>query len=150
MKKLQAVLVLAAVVLIAADDDAVKKEKAKLKGTWEVTAMEEEGKKPPLPEGAKVKLVFEADKLVFQFSIGDITDKKTATYTIDPSKKPATLDLVPEDGPEKGKMLPCIFIVDKDELKICAATKPGQDRPKEFATKEGSKSMMMTLKRDNK
>lgn len=148
MKKLQAlVLVLTAVVLVAADDDAVKKEKAKLKGAWEVVSMEENGKKAPFPEGAKLRLRFQDDKVAVEISLGGVDDKKDAAYKIDPAKQPAWLDIVPEDGDEKGKTFQCIYVLDKDDLKICAA-KAGVERPKEFATKEGSKTSLMILKRD--
>jgi uncharacterized protein (TIGR03067 family) len=144
------VLCIAVGLLIAADakDDAVKAAKAKLKGSWSLVSLEESGKKQPFPEGAKMSLVFQDDKVVMQSAFGDKKDSKEATYVIDPTKKPATIDITPSDGPEKGKTMPAIYVIEKDELKICGAQKPDQDRPKEFVTKEGSKSVLMTFKRE--
>jgi uncharacterized protein (TIGR03067 family) len=142
------ILLLAVGVMVAADADAVKKEKAKLKGTWTVVSLEEEGKKQPFPEGVKMSLIFQDDKLAMQFALGDKKDSKEAAYVIDPAKKPAIMDITPNDGPEKGKTVRGIYMLDKDELKICGAQKPDNDRPKDFVTKEGSKSVLITLKRD--
>jgi uncharacterized protein (TIGR03067 family) len=140
-------LVLTAGMLIAADSDAVKKEKAKLKGTWSVVSLEEEGKKQPFPEGVKMSMVFDDDKLAMQFAFGDKKDTKEATYAIDPAKSPGHLDITLSDGPEKGKTVRGIYVIDKDGFKICWAQKPDNDRPKDFTTKEGSKSVLITLKR---
>lgn len=149
--KVQALLVaVSAGLLVAADakDDAVKAAKAKLKGSWSLVSLEESGKKQPFPEGAKMSLVFQDDKVIMQSAFGDKKDSKEATYVIDPTKKPATIDITPADGPEKGKTMAAIYVIEKDELKICATQGPDQDRPKEFVTKEGSKSVLMTLKRE--
>jgi len=148
--KLPALLVIAAGLLVAADtkDDAIKKDKAKLKGSWSIVAIEEEGKKQALPEGIKASLVFQDDKLATTGVRGDKKDSREATYVIDPTKKPATIDITLLDGPERGKTVPGIYAFEKDELKICWALKSDQDRPKEFPTKAGSKSILFTLKRE--
>jgi uncharacterized protein (TIGR03067 family) len=152
--RLHSLLLVTVGVLVAAEekDDAVKKDKAKLKGSWEVVAIEEDGKPAqPLPKDRKMKVVFQDDKIVVTDYVGDkVTDSKEAAYSIDPTKKPAQLDIVPADGPGKGKVVPHIYTVDKDELKLCGATEESPQRPKEFATKEGSKSILLVLKREKK
>jgi uncharacterized protein (TIGR03067 family) len=142
----RALLLVAAGLLVAADakDDAVQAAKAKLKGTWKVVSLEEQGTKAPDDVVKKMRLVFQDSKLVLK---GMDDGDHEASYTIDPSKKPATLDLVPADGTEKGKTLRCIYAVEGDELKLCSAP-PDGDRPKEFTAAKGSQSVLLVLKRD--
>jgi uncharacterized protein (TIGR03067 family) len=146
--KVQALLVVvAAGLLVAADakDDAVKAAKAKLKGAWKVVTLEEQGEKAPEDVVNKMRLVFQDDKLVIK---GTDDGDHEAKYSIDPSQKPASLDLVPADGQEKGKTLRCIYSLEGDDLKICSATKADDDRPKEFAAKKGDKAVLLVFKRE--
>jgi uncharacterized protein (TIGR03067 family) len=142
--KVQALLVAVSVgLLVAADakDDAVKAAKAKLKGTWAVVSLEEKGEKAPEDVVKKMRLVFQDSKVIIK---GTEDGDHEATYTIDPSQKPATLDLVPADGPDKGKTLRCIYSLEGDDLKICSASKSDDERPTEFAAK---KAVLLVFKR---
>jgi uncharacterized protein (TIGR03067 family) len=140
-------LALASVLLIAADakDDAVKEAKAKLKGTWDVVSMERGGEKEPLPDGIMAQLIIHDDRLTMR----DKNESRDASYTIDPTQKPPHIDIVPNEGPDKGKKHLAIYVLDKDDLKICSA-EPGEPRPKELASKEGVKAVLVTLKRQKK
>jgi uncharacterized protein (TIGR03067 family) len=69
-----------------------------------------------------------------------------ATYSIDPSQKPATMDFVSSDAKEKS--IHCIYLLEGDDLKICGPSKPGDARPKEFAAKKGEKTSLIILKRE--
>lgn len=145
-------LVLASVLLIAADakDDAVKEAKAKLKGTWDVLSLEHGGRKERTPEDGKVQMVIQDDKLVMEIFVKSEQDMKTElTFTIDPTQKPPHIDIVPSDGPEKGKKGRGIYSLDNDELKLCIGG-PGEPRPKEFISKEGVKTVLVTMKRQQK
>jgi uncharacterized protein (TIGR03067 family) len=145
--KLTVLAVLFTGVCCAADakDDAIKKEMDRLQGTWTLVSIEEDGKKQPFPEGGKMQVLFTKDKMTAGTSAGDKLD---ASYTIDPTKKPAHLDITPSDGPGKGKVVPHIYVIEKDELKLCQATEGSQERPKEFATKKGDKAILLIFKRE--
>jgi uncharacterized protein (TIGR03067 family) len=87
-----------------------------------------------------------------------------ATYKLDNSKDPKTIDLTAQktvsQGPSKGpkgkdkdkektveeKMFG-IYKVEGDKLIICLTEGKAEDRPKEFKTTEGGKAMMMTLQK---
>lgn len=69
-----------------------------------------------------------------------------AAYTLDASKKPATIDLVPADGAHKGMTLKGIFVLDKSELKLCVG-KEGEDRPTAFSSKAGEQTVLLSLKK---
>jgi uncharacterized protein (TIGR03067 family) len=140
MKK--ALLGVAVVGLLVAADDKKDDIKDKLKGTWEVVSMEVGGKKAPDEAFKGQTLTFEADKVISKGK--DKPDP--ATYTIDATKKPAELDIVPTEGPQKGKTVKMIFQLDGDTLKIAGKMEP-TERPKGFDDKD---VVVMTLKRQKK
>jgi uncharacterized protein (TIGR03067 family) len=141
--KLRAFLVLAVAFLVAADapKEDVKKEKEKLKGAWKVVSLEVEGKEQKKEE---VTFTFADDNLTIAFK----DDKKTANYKLEPTTKPTSIDMVPDDGPEKGKTLKGIYVVDGEMLKLCFAKQPDNARPSEFATKKESGSVLIVLKKE--
>jgi uncharacterized protein (TIGR03067 family) len=145
MNKLLTVMVVT--LLVAADapkgDDPAKKDK--LEGSWAATAMERGGQPAP-PELVKgLKLTFKGDKVTLLME----GENKEATYKADSTKKPATLDITPTDGPEKGKTMKGIFVIEGDTLKIAMPEGEGE-RPTEFVTKSGSSTTLVTLKRETK
>jgi uncharacterized protein (TIGR03067 family) len=130
---------------LAADakDDAAKKEMDKLKGTWAMTAGEGNGDPLP-PEMVKsAKLIVMGDKI----TLNDGNEKHEATYKVDPTQKPTTIDITPTDGPEKGKVMKGIYMLDGDTLKMCLG-EAGKDRPAEMASKKGSNSFCVSFKRE--
>ncbi|MCZ2342413.1 MAG: TIGR03067 domain-containing protein [Bacteroidales bacterium] len=69
-------------------------------------------------------------------AVGTITIKssgetRTAEITVDDGKKPATIDLKPTAGPEKGKTMPGIYKHENGALTL-VFTAPGQTRPANF------------------
>jgi uncharacterized protein (TIGR03067 family) len=131
------------------DADAIKREKAKLRGTWKAVYAEQEGTPGPEEQIKKFGLVFRDDKVVLK---GGESDWE-ATYTVDPAANPATLDLVPtkpdEDdlkGSGNGKRL-WIYQLNGDELKICGVDGPSDDRPREFVSKRKDHTILIVFKR---
>ncbi len=59
-----------------------------------------------------------------------------ARITIDPSKKPKTIDYDVIDGPTKGKRHLGIYELDGDTFKSCFGA-PGAERPTDFTSKPG-------------
>jgi uncharacterized protein (TIGR03067 family) len=106
-------------------------ELEKLQGTWTLVSMEVDGKRK-IVEGARV--VVQGDKFIS--NIGTIK----GTYSTDPTKKPAHLDIITFEG----KTVPCIYVIDNDGLKLCVGG--DQERPKNFATKQGEKALLLILK----
>lgn len=130
--------------LLAADD--AKKDKEKLQGSWRPVSAEQGGN---VQEDAKEHLlIFEGD--TFTIKKGDQLFVK-GTFTLDPSKTPKTIDMKVTEGRQEsdnGKEVHGIYEIDKDSLKWCTAPPGDEDRPKEFATKEGTKLLLVTLKRE--
>ena len=135
-------LVLGAVSLFATADakEDIQKEKAKLKGTWAVTSFELFGMKVP----AQMKIIITDDQFAIVSQGGQPLG---SAYQIDPSKKPATLDVVAPIGPKKGQINPGIYKLEGDILTLHQGG-PGLTRPTQFASMPGSQSILMTLKRE--
>jgi uncharacterized protein (TIGR03067 family) len=125
-----------------------KKDKAALQGAWKVVTVEERGRSKEDNEGHEV--VFKGDE--FTLKRGDQTIIK-ATIKLDPTKKPKQIDLkITEDFRNKhvGETAEGIYELEKDQLKVCIV-EPGSGgaRPTEFTAPEGTKQVVVTLKRAN-
>jgi RNA polymerase sigma factor (sigma-70 family) len=73
------------------------------------------------------------------------------TYKIDTTVKPCTIDLFPEEGPAKGKMLRGIYSVGWDKFTICYVSPniPEPDkkqRPSEFAARKDSGYVLLVFR----
>jgi uncharacterized protein (TIGR03067 family) len=92
-----------------------------MQGLWQVTTAGEFGQEPAAQlEGATV--VIRGDRITLK-EAGWI-------FLLNPKKKPKWIDLTLGDGP----LLPGIYQVDGDVLKICFNAQPGGDRPTRFAS----------------
>ncbi|MDB5311357.1 MAG: hypothetical protein JWO38_5559 [Gemmataceae bacterium] len=123
---------------LSADD----KVPAGLEGTYKAVALTRDGKDEPADLVAGVKMKITGGEMIFS-----VKDKSfPAKFKVDSKAKPATIDIAPSDGPEKGKTFPGIYKVEDDELLI-AFTEKG-DRPTEFKGENGV--LLFRLKRDEK
>jgi uncharacterized protein (TIGR03067 family) len=59
-----------------------------------------------------------------------------ATFAVDPSRSPGTIDYTLTAGPDAGKPQRGIYEFDGELLKICFSA-PGEGRPAEFASTPG-------------
>jgi uncharacterized protein (TIGR03067 family) len=126
--------------LPAAEGD--KAELAKLKGTWQAVSAEEDGRKAKPMELEKTFLVIEGDRYTIQLPDG----AQKGTFKIDPSKTPRRMDVLPADGPPKGKTIRGIYELKGATLRCCLA-QPDKDRPTEFTGKAGSGCGLFVYKR---
>jgi uncharacterized protein (TIGR03067 family) len=142
--KAQTLAALIAFLLIAAaaPDDEAKKERVKLKGTWSVVSAETNGEKVPDLETKDIKMVFDGDKFIPKKG----EQGKPATFVLDPTKKPKTIDIIIPEGNEQGQAMQGIYELNGDDLKLCF-NRPGKERPTEFAGK-AKETVLMLLKRD--
>jgi uncharacterized protein (TIGR03067 family) len=138
------VTALAVGLLVAADD--TKKDREQLQGTWRAVSSEQGGK---AQKNAKEHLlIFDGD--TFTLKSGDQVFAK-GTFTLDPAQSPKAIDMTITEGlreQDKGKQVHGIYELGKDTLKWCTANPGDRDRPAEFATKEGTKHMLVTLRKE--
>jgi uncharacterized protein (TIGR03067 family) len=122
----------------------MKEELEKLQGAWDIVALEVDG--ATSPESA-----FRGSQIVVKENRFD-TISMGATYKgklkVDAKKTPKTLDLLFDEGPEKGGRSLAIYELDGDTWRICL-TVTGKTRPTAFATKAGSGLALETLQRSS-
>jgi len=120
------------------------KDLERLQGSWEIVSLEVEG--ASMGENA-----FRGSRIVVsgnRFTSVSMGATYQGTMKIDPTKKPIALDLLFEEGPEKGNRSLAIYALDGDTWRICL-TLSGKTRPTAFATKAGSRLALETLKRSS-
>jgi uncharacterized protein (TIGR03067 family) len=136
-------LVIPALMLLAppigAADDA-KKVLEKMQGDWAVVSIEDDGANLPEAEAAKYSITIKDDKFV----INGPDKKESMTIKLDPTKKPAEIDLLHDDPQKKGMKVLGIYELGDGALKIAGRDK-GDMRPTEF--KSSKDVSVVVLKR---
>jgi len=131
-----------------AQDDAVKKELAKLEGTWDIVSGVERGQPSSEQLLKNLKFVFKGTQLTFAGD--DVMAKKVGKIAvkIDASTTPKCIDfdLKVDAGALKDRLLEGIYEWKGDELKLCISEVAG-NRPLDFEAKEGSNRVLFVLKR---
>jgi uncharacterized protein (TIGR03067 family) len=114
------------------DDAAVQEEMSKLEGTYLCVSTEQGSEKGDPETLKKLKLVVKDKKWTVY-----INDKVStvATFTIDPTKKPKTIDFTGTMGGDKGKKYLGIYELNGTELKLCIGDP--KNRPTKFEAKKG-------------
>jgi uncharacterized protein (TIGR03067 family) len=141
------ILALMATGLLIGADDKKKENKNEdadnIIGTWTVVSMERDGQKASEEEAKGITVTFAKEgKVTVKMQDKEIN----GTYKLDAGKKLKELTLEANDE----KTLYAIYKLDGDKLTICAVDTGADERPTEFATKEGSKARLVELKREKK
>lgn len=125
-------------------DDAIKRDRQRIEGTWLVAALEMNGNKAMDDDAKKLKAVIGADGSWNVTVEGNEVNQGTST--IDPLKSPKTIDFTPTVGDDKGKLSLGIYEVSEDTLKFCVAPS-GKGRPGEFTSTQSNEQILLTLER---
>ena len=136
--------------LTAAADDkekAIKEDRKKYEGTWQVVSLEVDGNKAADEDAKKITVVNEADgKWAIEVE-GKIIARGTSQ--IDPTKKPRAADLTVTEGDGKGQTVLGIYEFADDTRKVCLAP-AGKARPAEFSSTAANGHVLAVLKRMKK
>jgi uncharacterized protein (TIGR03067 family) len=127
------VALLALVVLADAAEDAAKAEADKWQGTWRVVSMEHDGEKTPKEKLKPIKLTVQGNN--YHFQNGEFSER--GSYKFDPSQEPKALNIVVDEGKDRGKIYLVIYQVEGDKLTICLHGE-NKFRPTEFSGRKGS------------
>jgi uncharacterized protein (TIGR03067 family) len=130
--------------VLADDKDAVKKDLAAMQGEWSMVSGSADGQPMPDDQRKRMKRVCKGDETTTTMS-GQVYIK--AKITLDPLKKPKTIDYDMTDGFTKGKKQLGIYEVEGDTFKACFG-KPGAERPTDFTSKPGDGRTLSVWKRD--
>ena len=128
-----------------AQDEAIKKDHKLIEGTWRVVALEVDGNKSMEEDARKLTVVNGSDGTWSLRSEGNEISKGTST--IDPTKKPKTIDFTVTEGEGKGNQYPGSYELGEKTRKLCCAP-PGKTRPTEFSSTPGSEHILVTLERE--
>lgn len=115
----------------------------KLQGTWDRVLMEHEGEELPAEDNKGWTAVYEDDVVTLKTG-ADVY--RRGIITLDPTKKPKSINTWDLGGPYADQTVPGIYELDGDVLKLCFA-RPGAERPKEFTSKRGNGFLYCVYKR---
>lgn len=111
-------------------------------GAWVATAATHAGEAVPAEFFKGASLVLAKDGK-YSSTLGEVTEQ--GTYTFDPTKKPAELDITVADGKKK-RQVRAIVDLQGDALKVCIAGAGGV-RPKDFTSTAANKHFVVTYAR---
>jgi len=133
--------------VMAADtkEEAIKKDRKRIEGTWKVVALEVGGNKSSDEDARKLTVVNGADGSWSLRSEG--REISQGTTVIDPLKTPSTIDFTPTSGGGKGNLHQGIYEVKENTRKLCF-TPPGHARPTEFVSQPGTEQILVTFERE--
>jgi len=129
-----------------AKDEKDKDDLKKFEGTWVFTSWEHAGEALPAEARDTARWTMKGEKYTFEF--GGMTEE--GTIKLDPSKKPATMDLAITEGQDKGKDQVGIYKIEGDTITVCLAPPGAKDRPTEFKSTEDNGFILVAIKRSKK
>ena len=117
--------------------DAAKKDLEKLQGEWQLTVGGDDGP----------RMVIKGN----EYTVSGGMDEK-GTLKLDPSKKPAVVDIDITEGNDKGKKQYGIYRIEGDKFTLCVAEAGAEadDRPKEFKSDQDAGTAVLVFKRVKK
>lgn len=114
-------------------------------GTWKVEAVEAGGKAVESPDLKDLVVTIAGD----HYEVMTKDGKDAGTLKLDETQKPKTMDGTDTEGLDAGKVTKAIYELSGDTLRVCYAIE-GSERPTELATREGSRWLLVTYKREKK
>jgi uncharacterized protein (TIGR03067 family) len=125
-----------------AKDEAIKNDRKRMEGAWRGTALTVNGETFTQENAKALTVVNGADGTWILRDSG--TEKSKGSSTIDPTKKPKTIDLTPSAGDDKGVTYHGIYELGENTRRVCIAL-PGNARPKDFTP--GNGRILVTFER---
>lgn len=138
MFPLIACLVLIAGPLLAEDES--EKDLKKMAGDWVAVSMQLNGKKQPQATIKAIRLTITGD--LYNTVVGE--EKDEGTLKIDATKTPKEMDITSSQGENKDKVIPCIYELKGNELKVSYAFN-GTPRATDFKPGEDGKNVIMLI-----
>lgn len=147
MKQIQLFLVVFGLIL-SAGTQLPAGDLEDLQGTWNAVSLERGGM--PAPEEVVKDTEFVFIKDIFRIrSKKKNAIEKSFTFILDETTKPKSMDVVPDQGPGKGKQLPiAIYQLNGDKLVLCIQNNNSStERPEKFETTKDDDLVLVKLER---
>lgn len=112
-------------------------------GTWKAIALEQNGEPVTLENAQDTRLVFTAK--TYAIRKGKDTLERGA-YHVEAGPGLASIDLRPENGPDKGRTLKGVYQIEGGALLMCIGT-PSAPRPTALAATSGTNHLLFTYKK---
>jgi uncharacterized protein (TIGR03067 family) len=141
------IFLLAMAPIAAADeakDEAIRKDRKIIEGTWRIIALEVNGNKTKEEDARKLTVVNGSDGTWRLRS--EVKEISKGTSVFDPTQKPKTIDFTPTEGGGKGNQHLGIYEIGEETRKLCFAP-AGKERPTEFSSPPGSEHILVTFER---
>ena len=147
LKRLASFVVVVAAAAAAADappDDTIRRDRQLYAGTWQVTAIENDGEPSDAADVRRLTVV--NDDAGNWTLLRDGVEVVHGTSTIDADASPKTIDfeITSDDG--KGQLLLGIYEIGERTRRLCLRP-PGEWRPREFAAGTGTRAILMSFER---
>ena len=127
----------------ASAPDETQQELDRLQGTWNLESVETKGKQVPKDEIMRNTLVIKGDEFI---RMSWEKKQPAATFKIDPTKRPKTIDQMFKDNDGRLVVRPGIYELDGDTLRLAFAN----ERPKELKTTSDSALVITTYRREKR
>ena len=136
-----------AVIVFADDasDEAIKKERKRFEGTWRIVALEVNGNKAEEADARKLSVLNGSDGTWSLRSEGNEISRGTSS--IDPTKKPKTIDIIPTKQEDNAERYLGIYEIGETTRKLCFAP-AGKERPTEFSSTPDNQHILVSFERE--
>ncbi|KAA5545439.1 TIGR03067 domain-containing protein [Roseiconus nitratireducens] len=116
----------------------------RLEGTWQVDSLTINGNEAKPEDAHKLTVVNGNDG---RWSIrSEGKEISHGTSTLDPTRKPKSIDFKPTEGGGQGNRYEGIYQIKKKTRQLCFVP-PGHDRPDDFSSAPGSQRILVKFKR---
>jgi uncharacterized protein (TIGR03067 family) len=128
---------------LLADEKRAGDDLDRLQGTWVLVSMEREGEQVPAEDIKGGTVTYEGNRATIR--AGE-TVRRRGIVTLNPARTPKAINTWDQDGPYEDQTVPGIYELEGETLRL-AFSRPGQERPTAFATREGPAVLLCVYKR---
>ena len=125
--------------------NGIQDDLRRLQGDWTIESETIDGQKQP-DDIRRTTMTYTGHHWI-QRKDGVTTSEGNSEFRSDTN--PKEIDIAPLGGPSAGKVLPGIYRLDRDTYESCFVL-PGEERPTEFSSEQGSGHFHVIFKRADK
>ena len=130
--------------LVRDKEDSIRRERERIIGAWQATALVVDGKEADAEDVKKILVLNDADGTWRIMSDGEEIIRGTNAF--DPTQSPKAIDLTVTTGENKGNKYLAIYELGETTRRLCIA-EHGRERPTSFTVVPGSQQVSVTLER---